>query len=285
MAENQGQVSTITLARADGGAEFIITIRRHATARRLVLRYYPPSMQTSSRRCASGLVLTLPPNAPLSLAHKFLASQQEWMARQIASAKNAPPTPHLSTAFTDGAVIPILGVEHRIKANSRPNDANFDASLLRQDSSRHLSKICITDGEIHIAAEAEFIGDLLTVYLKNRARQELQQRSDRMVTRLAEIRPEAAAFRQNLKKIRIGDAATRWGSCSSAKILRYNWRLIFAPPELVDYVVAHEVAHLVEMNHAPPFWQVVHQLVGDHHPHRAWLKQNGKRLFSYGRSE
>ncbi|MCX8506058.1 MAG: SprT family zinc-dependent metalloprotease [Alphaproteobacteria bacterium] len=283
MAENQGQISTITLARADGGADFIVTLRRHAAARRLVLRYYPPTLNVSARRGASGLVLTLPPNVPLSLAHKFLASQQEWMARQIASAKNAAPVAPVATGFSDGAVIPILGVEYRIKANSRPSDANFDASLPRQDSARHLSKIHISQGEIHIAAEAEFVGDLLTVYLKNRARQELQQRSDIMVTRLAEIRPEAAAFRQNLKKIRIGDASTRWGSCSSAKILRYNWRLIFAPPELVDYVVAHEVAHLVEMNHAPRFWDVVHQLVGDHRPHRAWLKQQGKRLFSYGR--
>ena len=282
MAQNQGAVSTITLARVDGGAEFIITLRRHAAARRLVLRYYPPSMQISARRGMSGLVLTLPPNAPLSLAHKFLASQQEWMARQIASTKNIAPTEPVSTGFTNGAVIPILGVEHRIIANSRPNDANFIASMPRQPP-RQDSKIILAEGEIHIAADAEFIGDLLTVYLKNRARQELQCRSDIMVARLAEIRPEAAEFRQNLKKIRIGDAATRWGSCSSAKILRYNWRLIFAPPELVDYVVAHEVAHLVEMNHAPRFWQVVHQLVGDHRPHRAWLKQNGKRLFSYGR--
>ena len=281
MAQNQGQVSTITLARGDGGADFIITIRRHAAARRLVLRYYPPTMLASARRGASGLVLTLPPYTPLSLAHKFLASQQEWMARQIASAKNAPPIAPLATAFADGAVIPILGVEHRIKANSRPNVA--PVAKPQMDSSGHARKIHIENGEIHIAAEAEFISDLLTVYLKNRARQELQQRSDRMVTRLIQIRPEAAAFQDTLKKIRIGDAATRWGSCSSAKILRYNWRLIFAPPELVEYVVAHEVAHLVEMNHAPRFWDVVHQLVGDHRPHRAWLKQNGKRLFSYGR--
>jgi len=93
--------------------------------------------------------------------------------------------------------------------------------------------------------------------------------------------------------VSIMDAKARWGSCkqprqrgfgASAEVgrVRYSWRLVLAPFEVADYVVAHECAHLVEANHSPKYWAVVHGLVGDHRPHRAWLRDHGARLHAFG---
>jgi predicted metal-dependent hydrolase len=96
-----------------------------------------------------------------------------------------------------------------------------------------------------------------------------------------------------LPRISIADARSRWGSCRPPRTrgfgaecevgrIRYSWRLILAPYAVADYVAAHEVAHLVEANHSPQFWAVVKGLVGDHRPHRAWLREHGARLHAFG---
>ena len=90
--------------------------------------------------------------------------------------------------------------------------------------------------------------------------------------------------------IGIGDARTRWGSCSPARPgrgarIRLSWRLALAPVAVADYVVAHECAHLIEANHGPRFWALVRGLVGDEKPHRAWLRVHGPQLHGFGRSD
>ncbi|HEX6860278.1 MAG TPA: SprT family zinc-dependent metalloprotease [Caulobacteraceae bacterium] len=89
-------------------------------------------------------------------------------------------------------------------------------------------------------------------------------------------------------KVAIGDPRGRWGSCKAATVrqgasIRYSWRLALAPFEVADYVVAHEVAHLVEQNHSPRFWAVVKQLYGDHRRPRDWLRRESARLHAFGR--
>ena len=91
-----------------------------------------------------------------------------------------------------------------------------------------------------------------------------------------------------LPKVNLQDARTRWGSCRGAHpgrlaAIRYNWRLVLGPPEVLDYVAAHECAHLIEANHGPRFWAVVHSLYGDPAAARAWLKAHGARLHAVGR--
>jgi predicted metal-dependent hydrolase len=81
-----------------------------------------------------------------------------------------------------------------------------------------------------------------------------------------------------INRITLRDTTSRWGSCSAAGNLMFSWRLVMAPRPVLDYVAAHEVAHLVEMNHSPAFWAVVAGLMPDFHPHRAWLKRNGAVL-------
>ncbi|HEX5777061.1 MAG TPA: YgjP-like metallopeptidase domain-containing protein, partial [Caulobacteraceae bacterium] len=90
-------------------------------------------------------------------------------------------------------------------------------------------------------------------------------------------------------KVAVADPRGRWGSCRPAHAkepasIRYSWRLALAPFEVADYVVAHECAHLLEANHGPRFWALVHELVGDPRPHRDWLKRESSRLHAFGRA-
>lgn len=87
---------------------------------------------------------------------------------------------------------------------------------------------------------------------------------------------------QRPKKIMVRDTTSRWGSCSSRKTLSFSWRLIMAPPDILQYVVAHEMAHLAEMNHSPAFWKNVEKMVPDWKISRHWLKSEGNGLMLIG---
>jgi predicted metal-dependent hydrolase len=85
-------------------------------------------------------------------------------------------------------------------------------------------------------------------------------------------------------RLSIADPKSRWGSCSPHnRSIRYSWRVIMAPPAVIDYLAAHEVAHLVHADHSPAYWAVVQRLVGDHRPFRKWLRENGPALHAVGR--
>ena len=85
-------------------------------------------------------------------------------------------------------------------------------------------------------------------------------------------------------QVSIVDTRSRWGSCSPHnRSIRYSWRVVLAPPPVLDYLAAHEVAHLVHADHSPAYWSVVHRLVGDHRPFRAWLREHGQALHAVGR--
>lgn len=82
----------------------------------------------------------------------------------------------------------------------------------------------------------------------------------------------------NYTSITIRDQKTRWGSCSGRGTLSFNWRLILAPPEILDYVVVHELCHLTHMNHSKEFWELVESVIPDYKTKRKWLKENGHTL-------
>lgn len=82
-------------------------------------------------------------------------------------------------------------------------------------------------------------------------------------------------------RIAIRDQKTRWGSCSGEGNLNFNWRLIFAPAGVLDYVVVHELAHRKEMNHSPRFWMVVEDTMPEYRKYQKWLKENGRGLHRY----
>jgi len=112
-------------------------------------------------------------------------------------------------------------------------------------------------------------------YMKVLARARLASAADRY----------AEALGRGYRSLSLRDTRSRWGSCTADGGLMFSWRLMMAPPEVLDYVAAHEVAHLAEMNHSPAFWAVVARLYGDHRRERAWLRAHGGLLQRYDFSD
>ena len=124
---------------------------------------------------------------------------------------------------------------------------------------------------IYVARTSRSIGAAIKGFLKSQARDALAHASDRYAAQLG-VGYSALVLR---------DTRSRWGSCSSQGQLMYSWRLIMAPPDILDYVAAHEVAHLIEMNHSRAFWNVVARLYPDYEKAREWLRSHGPMLHRY----
>ena len=110
--------------------------------------------------------------------------------------------------------------------------------------------------------------ELFTEWYRERAREEVTRRADYYAQR----------YELPYRRIRITSARTRWGSCSSTGNLNFTWRLVMAPPKVIDYVVAHEVAHLKIKNHSKSFWRQVERIMPDYKRPKVWLKDNGNQL-------
>ena len=193
--------------------------------------------------------LVLPPGVPTSQGLRFLAAKRGWIAARLA----ALPQP---VRFAEGVVVPLLGIPHRIR---------------REDDAAALP-VAIRDGEIRVRGDPAHVERRLRDHLVRIARNEFACRARRLAARIG----------REVARINIRDTKSRWGSCSGQGNLSFSWRLIFAPEWVIDYVVAHEVAHLAEMNHGPRFWRLVESLSHDSAAARAWLKRHRSRLFSYG---
>ena len=200
-------------------------------------------------------VLTLPRTGRWPEAEDFLRRHSGWLAARV---KRAAPR----TAFADGEMVPLRGVPHRIHATGRL---------------RGRVEVAEIDGELSILVpgEAAHIPRRLTEWLKSEAQQDLAERS----------RVHAATLGVEVRSVAMRSQSTRWGSCSSTGRLNYNWRLVLAPPFVLDYVAAHEVAHLVHMNHSPSFWKAVARALPDMERGKSWLKAHGKVLMGYGLAE
>lgn len=198
----------------------------------------------------SGEVSVIAPSKKaLERALEFARGQTDWIARQLAHVPSR-------VALISGARIPFRGEEHLI---ARCEDARTPVWIDERAA------------VIRVGGRAEHAPRRLLDFLKRRARQTLETRSIELAAKLG-VRP---------KRITVRDTASRWGSCSSTHSLSFSWRLILAPPFVLDYVVAHEVAHLSEMNHGVRFWRLVRELVGDVKRPQAWLRQHGAGLHRY----
>jgi predicted metal-dependent hydrolase len=223
------------------GATLPVAVRRSARARRIALRL-------SAARDAVQLVL--PVSVPLAHGLTFLESRRGWVVAQVAKLPQSVP-------FVDGAMIPVLGVEHR---------------LTWLGSRRGVPPFALAAGRIEVSGHQEHLARRTEAGLKALARTLLGAKTAALAGRLG--KPAG--------KVTIGDAASRWGSCSAAGNIKYSWRLVLVPERVMDYVAAHEVAHLVEMNHSARFWRLVETLYGPFEAERNWLKRNGPRLQRYG---
>ena len=114
--------------------------------------------------------------------------------------------------------------------------------------------------------------DASAIILRREAKRELEAASLRYARELGLV----------IRRVTVRDQSSRWGSCSTTGVLSFSWRLILAPHHVLDYLAAHEVAHLVEMNHSAKFWRLVRRLCPDHERAKAWLDAHGADLHRYG---
>jgi predicted metal-dependent hydrolase len=195
------------------------------------------------------LELVLPPGVPTAHGLRFLATKRQWVTARLETLPERVP-------FEEGAIVPVLGEPHRIRRELNPD----------------APPVVIRDGEIRVRADPMHLARRVHTHLAALAGHELARRARRLAARIG----------RNVAAVRVRDTKSRWGSCSGGGNLSFSWRLIFAPEPVIDYVVAHEVAHLVEMNHGPRFWRLVESLAPDSAAPRTWLKRHRSRLFSYG---
>ncbi|WP_306027766.1 M48 family metallopeptidase [Stappia sp. MMSF_3263] len=220
-----------------------IELRRNANARRYILRL--PAT-------GGDPVLTVPAKGTLATARDFAERQRDWLAAQLDRRPDA-------VAFVAGGIVPLRGEQHRIVAAG---------------GLRGLVRIGEQAGEavLHVPGAPEHLARRLTDWLKREARQDLE--------RAVELHAGALGHRH--AGITLRDTRSRWGSCTSDGRLSFSWRLVLAPPFILDYVAAHEVAHLAEMNHGPRFWALCRRLAPRTEEARGWLRREGGRLHLYG---
>jgi hypothetical protein len=192
--------------------------------------------------------LILPRGVALEAGLRFAHERHAWLSATLA----AIPA---RTQFCDGAALPLLG--ETITIRHRPDAAG----PVRRDGA-----------DLLVAGAPEHIARRVREWLRREARRELWARSCAAAERVGKC----------VVRVRIGDPKSRWGSCSRKGGLAYSWRLILAPLHVLDYVVAHEVAHLVEPNHGPRFWRQVRSLGADVIGAKAWLHRHGNALLRFG---
>lgn len=202
---------------------------------------------------AGEAVLIAPSERKLGEAVAFARTKSAWMRERLAERPHGAP-------LEPGAIIDLLGRPTRLVATG-----GAGAARLMEDEAGPL----IVSG-----GEGETYARRVETLLKRVARDTLRGRTDVHLRTLGQ-RPVTLS---------IGDPKSRWGSCSPHnRSIRYSWRVIMAPPAVIDYLAAHEVAHLVHADHSPAYWSVVQRLVGDHRPLRKWLRDHGPALHAVGR--
>ena len=227
-------------------AIYPVRIRRHRQARRYTLRIHAATRE---------VILTMPPRGSVREAKEFAQKHGGWIAARLHRLPEALP-------FAHGTTVPLRGIAHRIAHRPGTRGTVWPETA--------------DDGEplLCVAGEAPHVDRRVGDFLKREALRDLEAASRRASER----------FGVSIKRISVRDQASRWGSCSTTGVLSYSWRLILAPPFVLDYLAVHEVAHLIEMNHSPRFWRLVHGVCADAHRAKVWLDVNGSDLHRYGLS-
>lgn len=191
------------------------------------------------------VTLTMPKGLGDAEGLSFAREKQGWLRAQLSRAV-APVRPGI------GGQVPFGGQMHDIVAGP----------------GRQVRRV---DGRLEVPGAAEQVPARLAGFFKAEARDLLTDAADRYADKLG----------REYARITLRDTRSRWGSCTADGGLMFSWRLVMAPPNVLAYVAAHEVAHLVEMNHAPAFWALVETLFGDPSEQRRWLRQKGDTLHGY----
>ncbi|WP_136657929.1 M48 family metallopeptidase [Nitratireductor sp. XY-223] len=224
---------------AVAGRRLPLTIREHERATRLTLRIEPGGR---------ALKLSVPVGIEDREIDRFLHRHHGWLQSRLAKLPKA-------SGVEEGSSIPIRGVAHRIA---------------RTGKFRGITETGEMDGEpvLRVGGAPEHLGRRIVDFLKKQARADLE----------TAVARHTAALGQSAAGISLKDTKSRWGSCSSRGNLSFSWRIVMAPDYVIDYLAAHEVAHLKEMNHGPRFWALCRQLCARTDEAKRWLKRHGSAL-------
>lgn len=194
------------------------------------------------------LRLTVPPGVAKRLIVDFLKRHEDWVRAQLSRLPAHTP-------FAEGTKIPLRGQPHEIRLTGK----------LRGLPS-------LQDGVVWMPGAADHLARRMHDFLRYEARRDVT----------AAVEEKAGAAGLSFHGITLRDPRSRWGSCSPSGRLSFSWRLIMSPAHVLDYVVAHEVAHLRHMHHGKAFWALCHRLAEAPRAAQDWLKQNGASLHRYG---
>jgi predicted metal-dependent hydrolase len=195
---------------------------------------------------AHAISLTLPRNTRIATGLEFLDMKSDWLIdtlQEMPSHKQIKP----------GVVIPLLGDRVRVRHDPR------------------MRGWALVPGLLTVSGDRVNFSERMTDTLKKIAKNEISELANRY----------AAQIGKRVARVTVRDTRSRWGSCSSTANLSFSWRLVFAPREVLEYVVAHEVAHLRHMNHSQAFWNLVEFLCPDYEVAKQWLHLHGKHLYRF----
>lgn len=228
-----------------GDERLRVELRRSPNARRLILRV---------RGATRDAVLTVPRRTSLADAQSFAERQAAWIGARL---KRLPAPVH----FEPGAIIPMRGEPTRLVSRAGARGVAWIEAAASPGDPQTL----------YVAGDPRHFERRTLDFLRREGRRDLGRAVAEAAARIG--RP-APAFT-------LRDTTSRWGSCTSAGRLNFSWRLILAPPFVLDYLAAHEVSHLVHMNHGAEFWALCHRLNGDVDRAEAWLDAHGAGLHRY----
>jgi predicted metal-dependent hydrolase len=201
-----------------------------------------------------GLTVAAPKWVTIGQIEEALREREDWIARKSVEWRDhVRRRDQLKIVWGDGASIQYLGVPHTIRLDNSAEVAQVGV-LLR-------------DAELRVALPPQSSDE----QIKNRVQSWLQARAKEVFAQRIPVYSERLGHWP--KRWGLSSARTRWGSCGSDGSIRLNWRLVHFPMDVIDYVVAHELAHLKELNHGPDFWRTVGELFPDYEQKRRWLKQ------------
>jgi len=247
---NAPRVSGIAyLDVSHAGETYRINLRRTAAARRFTLRV---------RAATQDVVLTMPARGSLIEAKSFAGRHAAWIGAKLRRLPDMIP-------FEPGAFVPVRGTLHRIAHCPATRGRVWIEDAAASPGSNAGPLLCVSAG-------APFVPRRVRDFLVKEAGRDIQ----------AAVESHTKKLGVGPRKITLRDTTSRWGSCSSSGTLSFSWRLIMAPRFVLDYLAAHEAAHLLHMNHSAAFWAAVGRLTADTERAEAWLRAHGSGLLRFG---
>lgn len=225
------------------GASYLVEIKRTSRSK------------TASLKVEEGRVMVVVPKAlPLDRIQKIVDDKHDWIMDKIASYKKA--TPASNKQYVSGEAFPYLGRNYRLKV------LNGVYQPLK-----------LVNGRLQLTIRESAIQDYFTRgalirWYKRNAKRKFTEKTERYA-KIVGVEPKSTSIKS---------FKSRWGSCSPEGDLDFNWAVVMAPNRIVDYIVIHELCHLLHHDHSPKFWKEVERVMPDYKEHKEWLKVNGHKL-------